>query len=102
MPGRAAGEAVNAAAVLALSGERDRHERRLVDAERRAYAAGYRDGRADERREDSERWRRTPLHRVNAGVTLAELELRRWGPGGRDRFGDPRPGDRFGRLAVGA
>jgi hypothetical protein len=25
------------------------------------------------------------------------LELLRWGPGGRRRFGDPRPGDYMGR-----
>lgn len=29
--------------------------------------------------------------------TLAELETRRWGPGGRAHFGDPRPGDFPGR-----
>ncbi len=28
---------------------------------------------------------------------LAELETRRWGPGGRAHFGDPRPGDFLGR-----
>jgi hypothetical protein len=27
------------------------------------------------------------------GSTCAELELLRWGPGGREHFGDPRPGD---------
>jgi hypothetical protein len=26
-----------------------------------------------------------------------ELEIRRWGPGGREHFGDPRPGDFQGR-----
>jgi len=29
--------------------------------------------------------------------TLAELETRRWGPGGRAHFADPRPGDFPGR-----
>jgi len=30
-------------------------------------------------------------------VRDAELETRRWGPGGRRRFADPRPGDYPGR-----
>lgn len=30
-----------------------------------------------------------------AGPSLAELERSRWGPGGRLRFGERRPGDRF-------
>lgn len=30
-------------------------------------------------------------------VEAARLELARWGPGGRARFGDPRPGDFPGR-----
>jgi hypothetical protein len=34
---------------------------------------------------------RTPVH--------AELEKLRWGPGGRDHFGDPRPGDYTGETA---
>ena len=32
-------------------------------------------------------------------VRDAELEARRWGPGGRDHFADPRPGDFPGRAA---
>jgi hypothetical protein len=27
------------------------------------------------------------------GPTYQELEERRWGPGGQEHFGDPRPGD---------
>lgn len=35
---------------------------------------------------------------VQRGLVLdAELEARRWGPGGRGHFGDPRPGDFPGR-----
>jgi hypothetical protein len=30
--------------------------------------------------------------------SLAELERRRWGPAGRERFGERRPGDRFPEL----
>jgi hypothetical protein len=33
-----------------------------------------------------------------SGPSFAELELLRWGPGGREHFGDPRPGDRFPRM----
>ncbi len=31
-------------------------------------------------------------------VRDAELEVRRWGPGGREHFADPRPGDCPGRA----
>ena len=35
---------------------------------------------------------------VQHGIVLdAELEARRWGPGGREHFADPRPGDFPGR-----
>jgi len=35
------------------------------------------------------------------GLVLdAELEARRWGPGGREHFADPRPGDYPGRVAL--
>jgi hypothetical protein len=33
---------------------------------------------------------------ARGGVGVAELELRRWGPGGREHFGDPRPDDYTG------
>ena len=37
---------------------------------------------------------------VQRGLVLdAELEARRWGPGGREAFGNPRPGDFPGRAA---
>ena len=34
---------------------------------------------------------------ITNGVSHAELEQRRWGPGGRAHFADPRPGDFAGR-----
>ena len=39
---------------------------------------------------------------VVTGISHAELEQRRWGPGGRAHFADPRPGDfpRPGRQAT--
>jgi len=36
---------------------------------------------------------------VAHGISHAELEQRRWGPGGRAHFADPRPGDFPGRAA---
>jgi hypothetical protein len=45
------------------------------------------------------RWDRA-ARAVGAGPDRAELEERRWGPGGRDHFADPRPGDYPGRLAL--
>ncbi len=37
---------------------------------------------------------------VQHGIVLdAGLEVRRWGPGGREHFADPRPGDFPGRAA---
>lgn len=83
----------NAYRVLELSAERDLWERRLLDAERAAYARGYQDGRDDQAREDGRRWAAMPVRRVNGEPTFAELELLRWGPGGREHFGDPRPDD---------
>jgi hypothetical protein len=54
---------------------------------REMYQAGRRDAEA----EMAEAWRRAAAA-VN-GPQLAEVEQRRWGPGGRAHFADPRPGD---------
>jgi hypothetical protein len=86
----------------ALSDERDWWLRRLLTAEQAAYRAGY----AAEQRAGYERGARQleaewpAVIRALAGPSLAELELLRWGPGGRERFGDPRPGDRFPRVVA--
>lgn len=66
----------------------------------------YKAGRAEGRREGYERgarlleaqWPQIVAAVVSGAPPLAELELRRWGPGGRERFGDPRPGDRISGL----
>lgn len=79
--------------LLELSDERDQHQRRLLDAERRAYLDGYRNGHQDAARGLDAEWSAMPLQRVAIGPTLAELELERWGPGGREHAADPRPGD---------
>ena len=81
----------------------------LVEAEtrylhqlaREAYAAGHADGyRAGYRQADADqaaRWNQAA--RAVDGPGLAELEERRWGPGGRAHFADPHPGDFPGRGA---
>ena len=61
---------------------------------RQMYQAGRRDAEADMAR----RW--AEIARPAArDVSHAELEQRRWGPGGRAHFADPRPGDFPGRGA---
>lgn len=59
-------------------------------------AEGWREGYDVGARLRAAEWPRivAPL----CGPTHAELELRRWGPGGRAHFGDPRPGDRIQRC----
>jgi hypothetical protein len=75
----------------------------LVEAEaayrrqagREMYAAGYAAAEADM----DVRWNRIARAAVR-GPSHAELEAKRWGPGGRAHFGDPRPGDYPGRQAA--
>ena len=57
------------------------------------YRAGYRQADADQ----AARWNQAA--RAADGPAHAELEERRWGPGGRAHFADPRPGDFPGRGA---
>jgi len=59
----------------------------------RGFRAGY-EARAAELEAD---WHAVADPAARAGLPQAELESRRWGPGGRDRFADPRPGDYRGR-----
>jgi hypothetical protein len=49
-------------------------------------------GRQAAEAEMAERWARI-ADPVVRGQSCAELEERRWGPGGRAHFADPRPGD---------
>ena len=58
----------------------------------------YELGRRDAEAEMAERWSRIAAPVVR-GMSQAELEERRWGPGGRAHFADPRPGDFPGRIA---
>ena len=61
---------------------------------RQMYRAGSRDAEADMERH----WAQA-ASQVTHGVPHAGLEERRWGPGGRARFADPRPGHFPGRGA---
>jgi hypothetical protein len=56
--------------------------------QRAGFQAGYRQAEADE----AARWAQI-ARPVARGISHVELEQRRWGPGGRARFADPRPGD---------
>jgi hypothetical protein len=83
------------AELLALSDERDRWERVSLDRERAAFLAGaaegYRRGVEHGARVRQADWPEV-LRPLDASP-LVELELLRWGPGGRERFGESRPGD---------
>jgi len=61
---------------------------------REMYEAGRRDAEADM----ADQWARAAAP-VSRGRSFAGLEERRWGPGGRVHFADPRPGDFPGRIA---
>ena len=85
-------------------GDRGRRPRRDRDpvpapARPRSLRAGHADGyRAGYRQADADqaaRWNQAA--RAVDGPARAELEERRWGPGGRAHFADPRPGDFPGR-----
>ena len=75
----------------------------LVEAEtayrlemaRESFAAGYAAAEAAM----ADRWN-TIAETTAPGPSHAELEEKRWGPGGHAHFADPRPGDYPGRLAV--
>ena len=87
------------ALVLSMSAVLDLAERNALKAgylaALDAYADGWRDGvERGARIADAEF--RPIAKRLSDEPTVAELELRRWGPGGRGHFGDPRPGDRTG------
>ncbi|HEY2238871.1 MAG TPA: hypothetical protein VGI21_08775 [Streptosporangiaceae bacterium] len=86
--------------VLALSNERDAAAARLIAAERAAFARGYTAGaRIGYERAEADmaaRWNRIAAPIARGGPQHAELELRRWGTGGRASFGDPQPGDHRG------
>jgi hypothetical protein len=85
------------AELLALSDERTLWLRRLLDAERRGYdrgrEAGYANGRRDEAVVRDRAWREFSTPIARGAPSFAELEICRYGKGGRAHFADPRPGD---------
>ena len=69
---------------------RYRHQlaREMYQAGLRAgFEVGYRQASADQ----AARWAEI-VGLSRTGISHAELEERRWGPGGRAHFADPRPG----------
>ena len=89
-------EAIEAAELAeAETACRHRLAREMYQAGQRAgFQAGYRQADADE----AARWAQI-ARPVARGISHAELEERRWGPGGRAHFADRRPGDFPGRGA---
>jgi len=71
-----------------LFADAHRGELEALTAERDALAA--------ELRNRDRAWIEAATPIARRGPTFADLELRRWGPGGRAHFGDPRPGDYMG------
>ena len=65
---------------------------------REMYQAGQRAGYRQADADQAAAWAKV-TRPVTHGISYAELEERRWGPGGRARFADPRPGDFPGRGA---
>ena len=58
----------------------------------------YELGREHAEAEMAQAWARAADPVAHGGPAFAELEERRWGPGGREHFADPRPGDFPGRA----
>lgn len=73
---------------------REMYEAGLADGYRAGFEAAY-----GERDAEHARWYREHGRHLAERPTHAELEERRWGPGGREHYGDPRPGDYPGRRA---
>lgn len=81
------------AAWLGLSAERDTWQRVALAREHAAYDRGHADGYAAGEQAGTLK-AAAELKRVMHDLPAAlELELARWGPGGRAGFSQPRPGD---------
>ena len=83
--------------LLAYSDLMDATLRLRLAAWREGYSAGYergvRDGRAQAEADDEAWWRELARQVAHGGPSYAELERRRYGPGGRLSWIRPRPGD---------
>lgn len=86
--------------VLEVSDLRDLYQRVALDMAAEAFKAGRAYERAEQDRERNREHRLRAAHPavINLSPTHRELEERRWGPGGREHFADPRPGDYPGRA----
>jgi hypothetical protein len=84
---------VNPAAAIEAAELAEREAEYRNQLGRQMYEAGRRAAEADM----AARWNEA-ARPVARGVSHAELEDRRWGPGGRAQFAAPRPGDFPGRA----
>jgi len=87
--------------VLAVSDQRELQLELRLQAWREGWLAGHevgdQGGYARAIKDMERRWHEVADPVARGGPSFAELERRRWGPGGRKHFGDPRPGDYPGR-----
>jgi len=68
-----------------------------VDETARLCREMYELGRQHAEADLAEQWARAAAPVTGGGPDHAELEERRWGPGGREAFANARPGDFPGR-----
>jgi hypothetical protein len=64
------------------------------------YEDGWREGYEHGARRLEESWLSVVRPVMQDRPSHADLEQRRWGPGGREHFADPQPGDRHPREAA--
>jgi hypothetical protein len=91
-------QALELAAALDLSDERDQWERLVEQAFRDGYRAAEAAHADDYQRGliDGALVRKRAQHEL---VEMARIDAAQWGPAGREHFGDPRPGDYPGGAA---
>ncbi len=85
----ASGIELSRSAWLALSDERDQWQARLLAAKIEAYDRGC----ADSYEQGVGDGVMSLKHAQHDAVAVTRLEVARWGPGGREHFAEPRPGD---------
>ena len=84
---------------IAEAGHAIAETRYRLQLAREMYQAGWTNGyqaaQTEAAEQDARRWAET-TRRLAAAPTHAELEERRWGPGGRPHIADPHPSQRPG------
>jgi hypothetical protein len=87
--------------LLDISDERDVYLARLQAVWGEGWLAGHEvgdeGGYAEAQRDMARRWHEVANPAARGGPSHDELERRRWGPAGREHFGDKRPGDYPGK-----